>query len=92
MDGGAWWATVHGVFQARVLQWFAISFSRGSSHPRDRTQVSRIVGRHTPAAQPAFPSFHSCDFGVGEHLWVLELLALTDTTTLIAILQDKRKG
>ena len=38
-------SSVHGVFQARVLEWVAISFSKGSSHPRDRTQVSRIVGR-----------------------------------------------
>ena len=37
--------SVHGIFQARVLEWVAISFSRGSSHPRDRTQVSCIVGR-----------------------------------------------
>ena len=36
---------VHGIFQARVLEWVAIAFSRGSSWPRDRTQVSRIVGR-----------------------------------------------
>ena len=28
---------VHGIFQARVLEWVAISFSRGSSQPRDRT-------------------------------------------------------
>ena len=37
--------SVHGIFQARVLEWVAISFSRGSSGPRDRTQVSCIVGR-----------------------------------------------
>ena len=36
---------VHGIFQARTLEWVAISFSRGSSHPRDRTWVSRIVNR-----------------------------------------------
>ena len=36
----------HGIFQARILEWVAISFSRGSSRPRDWTQVSRIVGRH----------------------------------------------
>ena len=35
----------HGIFQARVLEWVAISFSRGSSQPRDRTWVSCIVGR-----------------------------------------------
>ena len=36
---------VHEIFQARVLEWVAISFSRGSSQPRDQTWVSRIVGR-----------------------------------------------
>ena len=36
---------VHGILQARILEWVAISFSRGSSRPRDRTQVSCIVGR-----------------------------------------------
>ena len=34
-----------GFFQARVLEWVAISFSRGSSQPRDWTWVTRIVGR-----------------------------------------------
>ena len=37
--------SVHGVLQARILEWVAISFSRGSSWPRDRTQVSCIIGR-----------------------------------------------
>ena len=39
-------SSIHGILQARVLEWVAISFSRGSSQPRDRTQVSHIVGRH----------------------------------------------
>ena len=38
-------SSVHGIFQARILEWVAISFSRGSSQPSDRTQVSHIVGR-----------------------------------------------
>ena len=38
-------SSVHGIFQARVLEWTAISFSRGSSRPRDQTRVSRIVDR-----------------------------------------------
>ena len=38
--------SVHGIFQARVPEWVVISFSRGSSRPRDQTQVSRIAGRH----------------------------------------------
>ena len=37
--------SVHRIFQARVLEWVAIAFSRGSSRPRDQTQVSLIVGR-----------------------------------------------
>ena len=36
---------IHGIFQARVLQWVAISFSRESSWPRDWTQVSCIIGK-----------------------------------------------
>ena len=39
-------SSIHGIFQARVLKWVAISFSRGSSRPKDRTQVSCITGRH----------------------------------------------
>ena len=38
-------SSVHGIFQARVLELIAISFSRGSSRPRDRTWVSHIVDR-----------------------------------------------
>ena len=36
--------TVHGILQARILEWVAFPFSRGPSQPRDRTQVSRIAG------------------------------------------------
>ena len=38
-------SSVHRILQARILEWIAISFSRGSSHPRDRTQVSCTAGR-----------------------------------------------
>ena len=38
-------SSVHGIFQTRKLEWVAISFSRGCFRPRDRTRVSRIVGR-----------------------------------------------
>ena len=36
--------TVHGILQARILEWVAVPFSRGSSQPRDWTQVSLIAG------------------------------------------------
>ena len=39
-------SSVHAIFQARILEWVAVSFSRGSSQLRDQTQVSCIVGRH----------------------------------------------
>ena len=34
-------SSVHGIFPARILEWVAIPFSRGSSQPRDRTHISR---------------------------------------------------
>ena len=37
--------TVHGILQARILEWVAFPFSRAFSQPRDWTQVSRIAGR-----------------------------------------------
>ena len=37
--------TVHGILRARILEWVAVPFSRGSSQPRDQTQVSCIAGR-----------------------------------------------
>ena len=45
MDCSLAGSSVHGIFQARVLEWVAVSFSRGSFWPRDRTRVSHIVGR-----------------------------------------------
>ena len=45
MDGSPPGSVVHGIFQARILEWAAISFSRGSSQPRDRTRVSCIADR-----------------------------------------------
>ena len=38
-------SSVHGIFHARILEWVAIYFSRGSSWPRDQTQVSCTTGR-----------------------------------------------
>ena len=37
--------TAHGILQARILEWVAVPFSRGSSQHRDQTQVSHIAGR-----------------------------------------------
>ena len=64
---------VHGILQARILEWVAISFSRGSSQPRDQTQVSHIAGRF-------FTSHHQAKFNVEislKEMWsTLEYLGL----------------
>ena len=38
-------SSVHGILQARILEWVAFPFSKGFSQPRDQTQVSCIGGR-----------------------------------------------
>ena len=70
--------SVHGISQARILKWVVISSSRGSSRPRDKTQVSCIAGTSfsiwaTREAQPAEilregvdVLVSCCDYG-GEH-------------------------
>ena len=39
------WTTVHGILQARILEWVDFPFSRGSSQPRNQTQISSIEVR-----------------------------------------------
>ena len=41
------YSSVHGILQARILEWVASSFSRGSSRSRDQTPVFHIAGRYT---------------------------------------------
>ena len=70
-------SSVHGIFQARILEWIAISFSRGSSWPRDLTQVSCLAsGFFTtePLGKPLFSSAHPLNqwfstSGINSHLW-----------------------
>ena len=45
MDCSQTGSSVHGILQARILEWVAISFSRGSSWPKAQTQASYIAGR-----------------------------------------------
>ena len=58
MDCSSPGSSVHGILQARILEWVAISFSRGSSRPRDWTQVSCIAGRFVTLWAP-LPHFHT---------------------------------
>ena len=45
MDCSSPGSCLHGLLQARILEWVAIPFSRGSSQPRDQTQVFCMAGR-----------------------------------------------
>ena len=74
MDGSPPCSSVHGILWARILEWVAIPFSRGSSQPRDRTYVSCLAGRffttEPPGRHPTmlylqiffFFFFHLCIF------------------------------
>ena len=55
-------SSVHGILQARILEWVAIPFSRGSSGPRDRTWVSCIACRFftARATKEALVHMHMC--------------------------------
>ena len=50
--------TVKGILQARILEWVDFPFSRGSSQPRDQTQISKV-------AEPAAPQGKLKNTGVG---------------------------
>ena len=52
-------SSIHGIFQARVLEWGAMAFSRGSSWPRDWTPASCIVGRRFTIWATRLPQFTS---------------------------------
>ena len=51
--------TIHGILQARILEWVAVSFSRGSSQPRDQTKVSHIAGRFFNQLLPGKQKSHN---------------------------------
>ena len=53
-------SSVQGMSQPRILEWVAISFSRGSSQPRDQTLVSCIRGRFFTANPPGKPRDRRC--------------------------------
>ena len=68
-------SSVHGIFQARILEWVSISFSRRSSQPRDRTLVSYIAsGFFTNRATREASRPHLCDIsGPWASVWTWTL-------------------
>ena len=65
-------SSVHGILQARVLEWVAISVSRGTSRPEDWTQVSRIAG--TLPSEPPGKLFPEME--ITQISWKLQNLCL----------------
>ena len=49
-------SSVHEILQVRIPEWFVIPFSRGSSQPRDQTQVSCMAGSSLPPEPPEKPT------------------------------------
>ena len=60
MDCGQPGSSVQGILQARILEWVAIPFSRGSSQPRDGTQVSNTAADSLPNELPGKPNVLWC--------------------------------
>ena len=58
MDCGPPGSSVHGILQARILEWVAISFSRRSFQPRDQTWVSCIAGGFFTSELSGKPGFY----------------------------------
>ena len=59
-------SSVHGIFQARVLEWVAISFSRGASRPRDRPRSPALQADTLPSEPPGKPHYL---FFLGHTTW-----------------------
>ena len=74
-------SSIHGVLQARILECIAISFSRGSSQPRDQTQVFHAAGRLDHLSHQGISKGKKADFiphmagclGLVFHPWYLKL-------------------
>ena len=65
-------SSVCGILQARILEWVAISFSKGSSRPRDRSRVSYIAGRRFTLWATKGQSNQSYCFS-SSHVWMWEM-------------------
>ena len=78
--------SVHGIVQARILEWVVIPFSRGSSRTRDRTRVSCITGR-LPSEPPGKPHLSLIYLGLkGIQFWsTTEFFSLSDIDILSLI-------
>ena len=88
-------SSVYGILQARILEWLVILFSKGSSQPRDRTQISCIAGRFfTVWATREAPFLSRCQSG-GMFFQVIylafSLSVVLSLSTLLSLCAFKKK-
>ena len=84
MDCSLLGSSIHGIFQARVLEWVAISFSRGSSWPRDRTRIPfpALAGRFFTTEPSGKPLKHEYPGTYIFANWLEYTLKLSETKLL----------
>ena len=77
-------SSLHGILQARILEWVAIPVSRGSSQPRDRTWVSHIAGRcfNLSATREAYLPITFLQFHLSPLSFILVFLILDQPVIL----------
>ena len=83
-------SSVHGIFQARTLEWIAIYFSRGSAWPGEQIQVTHLAGRFFTTEPPRKPSIIlGChEITLSSNLWSLPCSLLYSSLLYIAVLWD----
>ena len=69
--------TIHGILQARMLEWVAVPFSRGSSQPRDRTQVSCTAGGFFTSWNKNMINLWDCACPMVSSEWVLAVVIIS---------------
>jgi len=83
-------SSVHEIFQARILEWVAISFSRRSSPPRDWTWVSCIAGRFfTNWATSEVINTYTCSFSYYFPLWFIIYLNISRSLLFINFIYSR---
>ena len=84
-------SSVHGIFQARILDWVAISFFNGSSQPRNQTLSYELAGRFFTTEAPEKPpiiilnQFH-------EAYWLINFLFLLSLILWLCYLREMSQG
>ena len=65
-------SSVHGISQARILEWIAIPFSRRSSQPRDRTRVTYTAGKSL-VSEPPDLAFSTTRYNINYRFFIYAL-------------------